>query len=73
MRPKEKQATPQVAFVFLGPLTNEPPAIAGNRARQRRFVSVLDYPYEPPAIAGNRARQRGFVSVPDYPRKEYPS
>ena len=24
--PKEKQAPPKVAFVFLGPLTNEPPA-----------------------------------------------
>jgi len=35
MSPKEKQAAPQVAFVFLGPLTNEPPAPAGNRARQR--------------------------------------
>ena len=23
MSPKEKQATPKVAFVFLGPLTNE--------------------------------------------------
>ena len=23
---KEKQATPQVAFVFLGPLTKDPPA-----------------------------------------------
>ena len=31
----KKQAAPQVAFVFLGPLTNEPPAPAGNRARQR--------------------------------------
>ena len=34
MGPREKQATPQVAFVFLGPLTNEPPAKAGSRARQ---------------------------------------
>ena len=30
-----KQAAPQVAFVFLGPLTNEPPASAGSRARMR--------------------------------------
>ena len=73
MRPKEKQATPQVAFVFLGPLTNEPPAIAGNRARQRGFVSVPAILTNHPTSAGNRARQRGFVSVPDYPRKEYPS
>ena len=34
MCPKEKQATPKVAFVFLGPLTNEPPASAGSRARK---------------------------------------
>lgn len=34
MSPKEKQAAPQVAFVFLGPLTNEPPASAGSRARK---------------------------------------
>ena len=73
MSPKEKQAAPQVAFVFLGPLTNEPPAIAGNRARQRGFVSVPAILTNHPTSAGNRARQRGFVSVPDYPRKEYPS
>ena len=35
MSPKEKQATPKVAFVFLGPLTNESPAKAGSGARQR--------------------------------------
>ena len=35
MSPKEKQATPKVAFVFLGPLTKVPPAKAGSRARQR--------------------------------------
>jgi len=35
MSPKEKQATPKVAFVFLGPLTKVPPALAGSRARQR--------------------------------------
>ena len=35
MSPKEKQATPKVAFVFLGPLTKVPPASAGRRARQR--------------------------------------
>ena len=35
MNPKEKQAPPQVAFVFLGSLTNEPPAPAGSGARQR--------------------------------------
>ena len=35
MSPKEKQATPKVAFVFLGPLTNESPAKAGSRARKR--------------------------------------
>ena len=34
MCPKEKQATPQVAFVFLGPLTKVPPASAGSGARQ---------------------------------------
>jgi len=28
MSPKEKQATPKVAFVFLGPLTKVPPAQA---------------------------------------------
>ena len=33
MSPKEKQATPKVAFVFLGPLTKVPPAKAGSRAR----------------------------------------
>ncbi len=33
MSPKEKQATPKVAFVFLGPLTNESPAKAGSRVR----------------------------------------
>ena len=33
--PKEKQATPKVAFVFLGPLTKVSPALAGSRARQR--------------------------------------
>jgi len=27
MSPKEKQATPKVAFVFLGPLTKIPPAL----------------------------------------------
>ena len=31
----KKQAPPQVAFVFLGSLTNEPPAPAGSGARQR--------------------------------------
>jgi len=35
MSPKEKQATPKVAFVFLGPLTKVSPALAGSRARQR--------------------------------------
>ena len=35
MSPKEKQATPKVAFVFLGPLTKVPPAKAGSRARMR--------------------------------------
>ena len=40
MNPKEKQATPQVAFVFLGPLTKVPPAKAGSRARQ--CVSMSD-------------------------------
>ena len=35
MSPKEKQATPKVAFVFLGPLTKVPPAYAGSGARQR--------------------------------------
>ena len=35
MSPKEKQATPKVAFVFLGLLTKAPPALAGSRARQR--------------------------------------
>ena len=34
MGPKEKQATPKVAFVFLGPLTKVPPAYAGSKARQ---------------------------------------
>ena len=43
------------------PPTNEPPASAGSRARQRGFVS--DYPYEPSAPSNSRARQRGFVSV----------
>ena len=33
MSSKEKQATPKVAFVFLGPLTKVPPAKAGSRAR----------------------------------------
>ena len=33
MSPKEKQATPKVAFVFLGPLTKVPPAKAGSRTR----------------------------------------
>ena len=36
MSPKEKQATPKVAFVFLGLLTKAPPALAGSGARQRR-------------------------------------
>lgn len=31
----EKQAPPTAAFVFLAPLTNEPPALAGSGARQR--------------------------------------
>ena len=35
MSPKEKQATPKVAFVFLGPLTKVSPALAGSRARMR--------------------------------------
>ena len=35
MSPKEKQATPKVAFVFLGPLTKVPPAKAGSGARMR--------------------------------------
>ena len=35
MSPKEKQATPKVAFVFLGPLTKVPPAAAGSGARLR--------------------------------------
>ena len=35
MSPKEKQATPKVAFVFLGPLTNESPAQAGSGAQMR--------------------------------------
>ena len=35
MCPKEKQATPKVAFVFLEPLTNVPPAPAGSGARKR--------------------------------------
>ena len=35
MSPKEKQAIPKVAFVFLGPLTKVPPAKAGSRARMR--------------------------------------
>ena len=35
MSPKEKQATPKAAFVFLGPLTKVSPASAGNGARQR--------------------------------------
>ena len=35
MSPKEKQATPKMAFVFLGPLTKVPPAKAGSGARQR--------------------------------------
>ena len=33
MSPKEKQATPKMAFVFPGPLTNESPALAGSGAR----------------------------------------
>ena len=33
MSPKEKQATPKVAFVFLGRLTRVPSASADNRAR----------------------------------------
>ena len=37
MSPKEKQATPKVAFVFLGPLTNESPAKAGSGVRQREI------------------------------------
>ena len=39
MSPKEKQAPLQVAFVFLGPLTNGQPAAAGSRARKRGPVS----------------------------------
>ena len=35
MSPKEKQATPKVAFVFLGPLTKVSPAKAGSGARMR--------------------------------------
>lgn len=31
----KKQATPKVAFVFLGPLTKVPSAKAGSRARMR--------------------------------------
>ncbi len=34
MSPKEKQAAAQQTFVFLGPLTNEPPALAGSGVRQ---------------------------------------
>ena len=59
MSPKEKQATPQVAFVarhveeapvarpliFLGPLTNGRPAIAGSRARKRGPVSETPGPF----------------------------
>ena len=40
MSPKEKQATPQVAFVFLGPLTKIPPASVGSGARQRGDLSL---------------------------------
>jgi len=39
MCPKEKQAAAKQTFVFLGPLTNEQPAVAGSRARKRVFVS----------------------------------
>ena len=35
MSPKEKQAAAQQTFVFLGSLTNEPPASAGSGARKR--------------------------------------
>ena len=40
MSPKEKQATPKVAFVFLGPLTKIPPAKAGSRARKCGDLSL---------------------------------
>jgi len=63
-----------VAFVFLGSLTNEPPASAGSGARQRgvreskikkqappqvAFVFLGSLTNEPPAPAGSGARQRG--------------
>ena len=44
MNPKEKQATPQVAFVFLGSFMNEPPAIAGSRAHKRVSLSIGEKP-----------------------------
>ena len=44
MSPKEKQAPPQVAFVFPGPLTNGQPAVAGSRARKRGPVSEAPVP-----------------------------
>ena len=37
---KEKQATPKVAFVFLGLLTKVPPAKAGSKARQCEDPSI---------------------------------
>ena len=36
----KKQATPKVAFVFLGPLTKVQPANAGSRARKCEDLSL---------------------------------
>ena len=67
---KEKSSGCAADICFSVPPTNEPPASAGSRARQRGFVS--DYPYEPSAPSNSRARQRGFVSVPRLSTKGVP-
>ena len=74
MSPKEKQAAAKQTFAFLGPLTSEPPATAGSRARQRggpesamiknkrhrkvAFVFLEPLTKVPPASAGSGARKR---------------
>ena len=59
MVPEEKQATPQVAFVFLGPLTNESPAYAGSKARQCGICFSWAINEGSACVAGSGARQRG--------------
>ena len=74
MNPKEKQATPQVAFVFLGSFMNEPPAIAGSRnviARVRELIkkekNIMTHKFphlcSPITIAGRTFSNRMFSAM----------